>query len=72
MQSRCNGTRVLGGYEIGGSVTASEIFTGTWENRRCGPFELVSVAPCIPPSRGRGVLRVNCQMWRLGLICNWA
>jgi len=31
LQSRCNGTRVSGGYEITGSVTARERFTGTWE-----------------------------------------
>jgi hypothetical protein len=31
MHSRCNGTRVSGGYEIGGSVPASEIFAGMWE-----------------------------------------
>jgi len=31
MQGRCNGTRVSGDYEIVRSVTAREIFTGTWE-----------------------------------------
>jgi len=31
MQSRCNGTRVPGGYEIGESVTVGDTFTGTWE-----------------------------------------
>jgi len=31
VQSRCNGTRGSGGYEIGGSVTAGEISVGTWE-----------------------------------------
>jgi len=31
MQSRCNGTHVSGGYEIMRSVTAGEIFAGTWE-----------------------------------------
>jgi len=31
MQDRCNGTRVSGSYKIMWSVTASEIFTGTWE-----------------------------------------
>lgn len=68
MQSRCNGTHVSVGYEIIGSVTAGEIFAGTWVKRRYNSFELVSVAPCTP-SRGRGVLLVNCQIWYLGLIC---
>jgi len=31
MHSRCNGTRVSGSYEIEGTVTAGEIFAGTWE-----------------------------------------
>ena len=34
MQSRCNDTRVTGGYEIIRSLTADEIFAGTWEKRR--------------------------------------
>jgi len=39
MQSRCNDTRVTGGYEIIRSVTADEIFAGTWEKRRYCSFE---------------------------------
>jgi len=58
--SRCNGTHVSGGYEIVRSVTAGEIFAGTWEKiRYCS----------IPPPQERDVLRVNCQMQHLGLVC---
>ena len=71
MQSRCNGTRGSGGYEIGGSVTTSEIFVGTWERDvtvRLNRSQLLRA----PSSRRRGVLRVNSQMQHLGLVCYWA
>lgn len=61
MESCCNGTRVPNGYEIVGSVTVGERFAGSWVKRRCSSFELVSIALCTP-SRGRGALRVNCQI----------
>jgi len=61
MQSRCNGTCVAGGYEIGRSATASEILAGTWIKRRYSSFELVFVALCTPLA-GKGVLRVSKQM----------
>jgi len=48
MQSRCNDTCVSGGYEIVRSVTAEEVFAGTWEKRRYCSFEQVSVAPSTP------------------------
>ena len=71
MQSRCNSTHISDGYEIGRSVTASEIFVGTWERDvtvRLNKSQLLRA----PPSWRRGVLRVNCQMQHLSLICYWA
>jgi len=48
MHSRCNCTCVSGGYEIVRSVTAGEIFAGTWEKKRYCSFEQISVAPSTP------------------------
>jgi len=39
---------VAGGYEISRSVTAGEIFAGTWVKRRYCSFEHVSIAPSTP------------------------
>jgi len=39
---------VTGDYEINRSVTAGEIFVGTWVKRRYCSFEQVSVAPSTP------------------------
>jgi len=67
MQSRCNGTRGSGGYEIVGSVTASEIYVGTWERDitvRLNRHQFLRA----PPSRRRCVLRVNSQMQHLSLV----
>jgi len=69
MQSRCNGTHVSGGYEIGESVTAGEIFAVTWKETLQFLSTYLSCSVHPPPSRERGLLRVNCQMyqWDLGL-----
>ena len=48
MWSRCNGTRVSDGNEILGSITADEIFAGTWVKRRYSSSDPVSVAPYTP------------------------
>jgi len=68
MKSRYNGRRVSGGYEILGSVTASEIFVGTWE--RDGTVRLnMSQLLRAPPVAEKGALPVNCQMQQLSLVC---
>ena len=62
-----------GGYEISRSVTAGEIFAGTWERDvtvRLNMSQLLRAPP--PPSRRRGVLRVIFQMLHLGLVFYWA
>jgi len=70
MQSRYDGTRVSGGYEIRKSVTASEIFAGTEERGVTVRLNMSQLLRA-PPSQRGGVLRVNCQMQHLGLICYW-
>jgi len=45
---RYDSTHATDGNEIKRSVTASEIFAGTWVKRRNCSFEQVSVAPSTP------------------------
>ena len=53
MQSRCNGTRVSGGYEIRRSVTASEIFARTWKRDVTVRLNMSQLLRALP--RGEGV-----------------
>jgi len=76
MQSRCNDTRVSGGYEIVGSLTVRERFVGTWVKRHYSPFELVSIAPCTPLA-GKGCVasKLSNVAFELDLLLglsNWA
>ena len=50
MQSRCNGTRGSSGYKIGESVTASEIFAGTWERDVTDRFYRSQFLQAPPPA----------------------
>jgi len=52
MQSHCNDTRVSGGCEIRGSVTAGERIEGTWERDvtvRLNMSQLLRAPPPPPP-----------------------
>ncbi len=61
MHSRCNGAHVFVGYEIGGSVTAGEIFAGA--------FEQVSVAPSTPVvEKGCVASKLPNATFELGLL----